>query len=117
MEALKELDYELEAVDRINNEMVVVDQGAFDINVMNKLSGSKTRLYVTADNTLGQVMEYTAGTLGLDRKKINSIFVNERTGLTSSDSGMSLREFDVLPDTLVSICQDSKVAAFTFKAR
>ncbi len=114
METMKDLDAALEAVENENvvEEVTVDDTEAFDITVKNGLSTTKTTLYVTPENTLEQVFQNTAGTLGLDKQETNVIFTNERTGRASTDTKMTLREFDVLPDNVLTIRQDAKVAGY-----
>lgn len=113
MSTLNDLDTALEAVENENavEETVTTNSNAFDLKVMNKLSGNKTTLYVTPENTLGQVFEKTAETLGLNKEKENTIFLNERTGETTASKWLPLGKFNVLPDTMISISQDAKVAA------
>ena len=104
----------------LNQEFSNVDQEfagtpntdeAFDIVVKNGNSGAKTTLYVTPANTLGQVFTGTASELGFNAEKNNNIFVNEGTSQSATDPSVTLRDFGVQENTIVSIEQDGKVAA------
>lgn len=114
METMKELDAALEAVENENvvEEVTVNDSEAFDIFVKNGLGTTKTTLFVTPENTLEQVFQNTAGTIGLDKEDTNPIFTNERTGKASTDTKITLREFDVIPDDVLTIRQHGKVAGY-----
>lgn len=84
---------------------------AFDIVVKNGQTSQKTTLYVTPANTLRQVFEATARELGFNVSKTNNIYVNERTSQSATDSAVTLKEFQVDENTVISIEQDGKVAA------
>lgn len=85
---------------------------AYDIVIKNGQSGAKVTLYVTPDNTLGQVFSATAASLGFNKGKVNNIYVNERTSQSVTDPNVTLKEFKVLENYVVSIEQDGKVAAW-----
>lgn len=87
------------------------DNVAFDIVVKNGQDSQKTTLYVTPANTLGQVFEATAAELGFNTGKKNNIFVNESTSQSATDPTVTLKEFQVSENTIISIEQDGKVAA------
>ena len=84
---------------------------AFDIIVKNGQTSQKTTLYVTPANTLKQVFEATARELGFNINKTNNIYVNEQTSQSATDSAVTLKEFQVNENTVISIEQDGKVAA------
>ena len=84
---------------------------AFDIVVKNGQTSQKTTLYVTPANTLRQVFEATATELGFNVNKTNNIYVNEKTSQSATDSSVTLKEFQVNENTVISIEQDGKVAA------
>ena len=84
---------------------------AFDVVVKNGQTSQKTTLYVTPANTLKQVFEATAGELGFNINKTNNIYVNEKTSQSATDSAVTLKEFQVNENTVISIEQDGKVAA------
>lgn len=84
---------------------------AFDIVVKNGQTSQKTTLYVTPANTLRQVFEATATELGFNVNKTNNIYVNEKTSQSATDSYVTLKEFQVNENTVISIEQDGKVAA------
>lgn len=84
---------------------------AFDIIVKNGQTSQKTTLYVTPANTLKQVFEATARDLGFNINKTNNIYVNEKTSQSATDSAVTLKEFQVNENTVISIEQDGKVAA------
>lgn len=83
---------------------------AFDIIVKNGQSGMKTSLYVTPANVLGQVLEATASTLGIN-KETDLIFVNESTAQSATDRSITLRDFKITENSVVSIVPYGKVAA------
>lgn len=103
------LDAALEAVEGRNN-YATSTQEAFDIYVKNGVSGAKTTLLVYPANTLKQVFDKTAKEIGIDPNKSNNIFINEETGNSSTDCGMSIAEFSINPNGILSIHQDGKVA-------
>lgn len=84
---------------------------AFDIEVKNGQTSQKTTLYVTPANTLRQVFEATATDLGFNINKTNNIYVNEKTSQSATDAAVTLKEFQVTENTVISIEQDGKVAA------
>lgn len=84
---------------------------AFDIVVKNGQTSQKTTLYVSPANTLRQVFEATAKELGFNVNKTNNIYVNEKTSQSATDSAVTLEEFQVNENTVISIEQDGKVAA------
>lgn len=102
--ALSEVENGFSETDDRNN--------AFDITVKNGQTGAKEGLYVTPENTLGQVFNATATALGFNVSKSENIFVNERTGQSSTDSSITLKEFQVLENNVISVEQDGKVAAY-----
>lgn len=89
----------------------VDDNKAFDIVVKNGQTSQKTTLYVTPANTLEQVFTATADELGFNTGKTNNIYVNERTSQSATDATVTLKEFQVTENTIISIEQDGKVAA------
>lgn len=84
---------------------------SYDIVIKNGQSGAQSTLYVTPDNTLGQVFSATAKELGFNTEKVNNIYVNEKTSQSATDPNVTLKEFEVQEDTVISIVQDGRVAA------
>lgn len=102
-----------QALNAVENEFTreANDNEAFDIIVKNGQNNVKTTLYVTPSNTLGQVFTATATALGFNTEKTNNIFVNELTSQSATVPAVTLKEFQVSENTVVSIEQDGKVAA------
>ena len=82
----------------------------YDIYVKNGLSGAKTKLYVNEANELSQVFEATAKEIGLNIGEKNNIYINSKEQ-SSTDPEMTLGEFNVTEDSVLTIQQDAKVAA------
>ena len=108
---MMDLDQALGEVEREFDDTVVGNSKAFDVIVKNETSGQKTNLYVTKANTLGQVLNATATKLGVDLTKNDTIFVNETTGVSATDLGLTLGEFKAEENTVISIISNGKVAA------
>lgn len=104
-QALSEVESGFNANETTNTDV------AFDIIVKNGQTSQKTSLYVTPANTLRQVFEATATDLGFNISKTNNIYVNENTSQSATDSAVTLKEFQVAENTVISIEQDGKVAA------
>lgn len=110
MGAMNNLDAALDEVEGRNTYAECVQEEPYDIYVKNGISGNKTTLFVYPANTLGQVINQTAKSIGLDPNKSNSIFINEETGDSSTDLAMPIEEFNIHPNGVLSILQDGKVA-------
>jgi len=106
-----DLDQALNEVEREFEDVAVDNNSAFDIIVENGTSGQKTTLYVTRANTLAQVLGATATQLGINTEKGDIIFVNKTTGVSATDTGLSLGEFKAEENTVISISNNGKVAA------
>ena len=108
---MMDLDQALNEVEREFDNVTVDNNSAFDITVKNGISEEKTMLYVTKANTLGQVLNATAVQLGINTEKNDIIFVNETTGISATDTGLTLGEFKAEENTVISIASNGKVAA------
>ena len=106
-----DLDQALSEVENAYVENGYAESGAaYNIRVKNAVNNQKTDLLVVSGNTLGQVLEGTKEDLGWKRGKI-SLFLNERTGKSTTDSSMPLREFQIGEEDVLSIEADYGVAA------
>ena len=83
----------------------------FDVNVKHGVSLAKTTVYMTGANLLIQVFEGAAKDLGFKEYSPKAVFVNEKTGKSTSDSEMSLDEFEIGPEEVLTIFPDGHVAA------
>lgn len=108
---MRNLEQSLSEVENDISTGEINTNNAFDIVVKNGQTSQKTTLYVTPANTLRQVFEATARELGFNVSKTNNIYVNERTSQSATDSAVTLKEFQVDENTVISIEQDGKVAA------
>lgn len=108
---MMDMDQALSEVEREFDNVVADNNSAFDIIVKNGTSGQKTNLYVTRANTLAQVLGATSAQLGINTENSDAIFVNETTGVSATDTGLTLGEFKVEENTVISIACNGKVAA------
>lgn len=108
---MRDLEQALSEVENVLGTEETNTRNAFDIIVKNGQTSQKTTLYVTPANTLKQVFEATARDLGFNINKTNNIYVNEKTSQSATDSAVTLKEFQVNENTVISIEQDGKVAA------
>lgn len=85
---------------------------AFNFFVKNVNSGSKVEFFATGENWLIQVLQATAKDLGLnpDVEKEKTFFSNDE-GQSTSDSKLSLGEFGIKENSVLTIHQDAGVAA------
>jgi len=103
------LDEALAEIERGEN---VVDSGeAFDMYVKHGVSFNKTQVYMTGENLLIQAFEAAADVIGLKSYTSNVIFVNEKTGKSTGDSEMSLKEFGIGSEDILTVYPDARVAA------
>lgn len=84
---------------------------AFDIVVKHGISLNKTKVYLTGENVLIQAYELAEKELGFKPYSTKAVFVNEKTGKTTSDSEMSLNEFEIGEEETLTVFPDGKVAA------
>lgn len=113
METMNNLDAALAEVEGRNGSY---DDGyyqeqPYEIHVKHGVSFQKTSIKVLSANTLGQVFNKTAQEIGIDPRKDNSIFMNEQTGSSTTDSTMTVGEFGLINGSTVVVHPDGKVAA------
>ncbi len=87
----------------------------FDIKIMNRSSGAKSTMPVTARNTLGQIATSCEDLIGIDPRVSTYVFENAQTRQTTSDLQMTLGEFGFTgesdtQDCVLVITDDGSVA-------
>lgn len=108
---LTNYDFE-DALSEVEKEGEYQSQGeAFDIIVKHGNSLNNTTFYITGDNYLIQAYEGTAKELGFKKDSSRAVFVNEKTGKTTAESDMTLTEFGIGANDVLTIFPDGKVAA------
>ena len=87
------------------------NDGAFEIDVTNKLSGVFVdgKVRVLPENTLGQILQNYADDIGVEKSKA-VIFENKRTNKETTDRTMTVSKFELRNGDVLSMNDDGSVA-------
>lgn len=94
-----------------DNAGVAADENAFEIDLLNKASGATyCKAAVFGTNTLGQIIGEYGPDIGVDSAEKKVQFENKRTGASTSDLNMSVKELELQEGDVLAICDDARVA-------
>ena len=95
-----------------DNAGVAADDKAFEIDLINKVSGATLPgVPVLSKNTLGQILQEYAADIGVNPNDSKIIFVNKRTGSSTSDINETVASFDLREGDVLAVSDNAGVAA------
>ncbi|WP_373219023.1 hypothetical protein [Ruminococcus sp. 5_1_39BFAA] len=84
-------------------------ENEFPVEILNKASGATyPDAYVTAENTLGQIIDEYGSDIGITRGSV--VFENKRTGASTSDRNETVKGFGLEAGDVLAVSDDGRVA-------